>query len=396
MGKGREAGAGSGATTAAPATRLAELDVLRAAAVLMVIGHHWAQFVNRDTSIVTRVMWRSGWAGVDLFFVLSGFLVSGLLFREYARHGKVNILRFFVRRGFKIYPGFYVMIAVMAFLQYGQGPRPAAFWKSLLAEVVFFQNYFRGLWNHTWSLAIEEHFYLLLGLGFVAYTSRRRLGGNLRRASVLVALTCAACLAGRHFTAEARGYEWARVYAPTHLRIDALLFGVGLSYAYHYQRARVESFVRRLALPLLALSLALVCWPFAFGQESPLMYTVGVLSLTVGFGGIMMLMVVNGAGLGRRAPWLVAPLAFTGRHSYSIYLWHMPVLWLVTSRLLKSAGWERGGGPHFWAYFGGALLVGIGAAKLIEIPAIALRDRIMPSRSGAIIAAREDRAGSRP
>lgn len=126
------------------------------------------------------------------------------------------------------------------------------------------------------------------------------------------------------------------------------------------------------------------------------MYTVGVLSLTVGFGGIMMLMVVNGAGLGRRAPWLVAPLAFTGRHSYSIYLWHMPVLWLVTSRLLKAAGWERGGGLHFWAYFGGALLVGIGAAKLIEIPAIALRDRIMPSRSGAIIAVREDRAGSRP
>jgi peptidoglycan/LPS O-acetylase OafA/YrhL len=365
--------------------RLAELDVLRAAAVLLVIGHHWAQFVNRDTSALTRVMWRSGWAGVDLFFVLSGFLVSGLLFREYARHGKVNILRFFVRRGFKIYPGFYAMIAVMSFIQYGQGERPAAFWKSLLAEVVFFQNYFRGLWNHTWSLAIEEHFYLLLGLGFVAYTSRWKLGGNLKRASLLVVLVCAACLAGRFLTARELGYTWTRVYSPTHLRIDALLFGVGLSYAYQYQRARVEAFLGRFGLPLLAVSLALVIWPFLLAQEAPLMYTVGLLSLTVGFGGLMMLMVVRGGTFRRRVPWLVAPLAFVGRHSYSIYLWHMPVLWLVGYRLLKSTGWANGGSAHFWAYFGGTLLVGIGAARLIEIPAIALRDRIMPSRSGAVV-----------
>lgn len=369
----------------AATARLAELDVLRAAAVLLVIGHHWAQFVNRDTSALTRVMWRAGWAGVDLFFVLSGFLVSGLLFREYARHGKVNILRFFLRRGFKIYPGFYAMIAAMSLIQHGQGGPPAAFWKSLLAEVLFVQNYFRGLWNHTWSLAIEEHFYLLLGLGFVAYTSRWKLRGNLKRASLLVVLVCAACLAGRHFTAAGGGYSWTRIYAPTHLRIDALLFGVGLSYAYQYQRARVESFLGRLGLPLLVVSLALVVWPFLLAQEAPLMYTAGLLSLTVGFGGLMMLMVVRGGALGRRVPWLVAPLAFVGRHSYSIYLWHMPVLWLVGYRLLKSTGWQGGGSAHFWAYFGGALLVGIGAARLVEIPAIALRDRIMPSRSGAVV-----------
>ena len=59
-----------------------------------------------------------GWVGVDLFFVLSGFLVSGLLFQEYQRHGKIRVGRFLIRRGFKIYPSFYVFIAAVIYIQW--------------------------------------------------------------------------------------------------------------------------------------------------------------------------------------------------------------------------------------------------------------------------------------
>lgn len=365
--------------------RLAELDVLRTVAVLLVVGHHWAQFVARDTSFITRLMWKMGWVGVDLFFVLSGFLVSGLLFREYSKYGKVNVVRFFVRRGFRIYPSFYVMIAIMFAVQHWHDDHIGAFWKPLLAEITFVQNYFRGLWNHTWSLAIEEHFYLLLGLSFAFFTRKKLVKGGIRRAVLPVALVCLGCLCARIIWSVSFGYTWFRIYAPTHMRLDALLFGVLLSYAYHFRRSRVEELISKYSLPILGLSMLLLLCPVVFPQEAPFMYTFGLLCLTVGFGGIMMLMVVRGGAYGRRVPWLVLPLAYVGQHSYSIYLWHMPVLWLLTNRLLSVTGLEHGSAGHFWAYVGGSLLIGIGTAKLIEIPAIALRDRIMPSRSGAIV-----------
>src|SRR5215831_18752084 len=84
-----------------PSPRNAQLDALRAIAVLLVLGRHLPFFP----------LWiRVGWTGVDLFFVLSGFLISGLLFREYKATGGIRIGRFLVRRGFKIYPAYYLFL----------------------------------------------------------------------------------------------------------------------------------------------------------------------------------------------------------------------------------------------------------------------------------------------
>src|SRR5208282_5492945 len=77
------------------------LDILRCIAVIIVIFHH-----SGESTFFARV----GWAGVDLFFVLSGFLISGLLFSEYKRRRSINFKRFFIRRGLKIYPAFYVFL----------------------------------------------------------------------------------------------------------------------------------------------------------------------------------------------------------------------------------------------------------------------------------------------
>ncbi|HEX4406503.1 MAG TPA: acyltransferase, partial [Polyangia bacterium] len=128
--------------------RLNRLDILRAIAVLLVLGRHM---------YVTMFWMRTGWMGVDLFFVLSGFLVSGLLFAEHQKYGKLNVVRFWVRRAFKIYPAFYFLLIVSAVTGFHQKG-----W--LLADVFFFQNYVPGWWHHTWSLAVEEHFYLLAPL----------------------------------------------------------------------------------------------------------------------------------------------------------------------------------------------------------------------------------------
>src|SRR5689334_20467843 len=87
--------------------RLTELDFLHGIAVILVLfAHHYL-------TIYTATM---GWIGVDLFFVLSGFLVSGLLFAEYQKFGNIDTKRFLIRRGFKIYPAFYFSVFVTLFL----------------------------------------------------------------------------------------------------------------------------------------------------------------------------------------------------------------------------------------------------------------------------------------
>ncbi|MEK6578407.1 MAG: acyltransferase family protein, partial [Bdellovibrionota bacterium] len=92
-----------------PNPRLIELDVLRTAAVLLVLIRHIQILYPGDHTLVGRILeafQRAGWIGVDLFFVLSGFLVSGLLFKEFQRFGEIKIISFLIRRALKIYPAF--------------------------------------------------------------------------------------------------------------------------------------------------------------------------------------------------------------------------------------------------------------------------------------------------
>src|ERR1700722_9204731 len=115
------------------AARSKGIDVLRAIAVLLVIAYHAGVPVLRN----------AGWSGVDLFFVLSGFLVSGLLFSENKTFGKIRVGRFLIRRGFKIYPAFYLMLGVTALARFLVwhvdifGPA----WH----EALFLQSYLPGL-----------------------------------------------------------------------------------------------------------------------------------------------------------------------------------------------------------------------------------------------------------
>src|SRR5690349_6303271 len=134
--------------------RSSTLDILRAVAILLVFGQH---------SVELPLVPAMGWVGVDLFFVLSGFLVSGLLFREYQQTRQIRSGRFLLRRGFKIYPQFYLMIGLTALIARWDGHPVSG--RQITAEALFVQNYFQGFWIHSWSLAIEEHFYILLAIG---------------------------------------------------------------------------------------------------------------------------------------------------------------------------------------------------------------------------------------
>src|SRR5277367_6483083 len=121
------------------------LDVLRCVAILLVLFHHGQ---------ITPLFSRAGWVGVDLFFVLSGFLISGLLFGEYRKKGSIQFQRFFIRRGFKIYPAFYFLLAFVALVELYRHVFSSL--TKYLHEVFFIQSYYPGIWSYTWSLAVEE------------------------------------------------------------------------------------------------------------------------------------------------------------------------------------------------------------------------------------------------
>ena len=364
--------------------RFQQIDILRAIAVFLVLGRHMTPCPASVSPLlhqVTQVWVRGGWIGVDLFFVLSGFLVSGLLFREYEKHRQLHIGHFLIRRGFKIYPPFWLLLAVTALIvtwQHGRLPV-----RGLVFELIFLQNYGPALWNHTWSLAIEEHFYFILAIGLLALT-RWRSAAPFRAIPAAFISVALVCLMLRIATSLETPYNHQTHLFPTHLRLDSLFFGVLLAFFFHRQPVRFMSAARRLRYPILALGVLLLLPAFHLPLETtPFVFTYGLTLFYVG-GGCLLI-----AALGFRAPTARLPraVAYVGSHSYSVYLWHMPVaLWgtaIAAGVFSQHYNWF----VYAAVYLVGAVAVGVAMSILIEFPVLRLRDRFFPSRGAPLTTA---------
>ena len=289
-------------------------------AILLVIGRHPVVEADEAGRLAPLAsLWlRFGWTGVDLFFVLSGFLVGGLLFAELRAKGHLDVRRFLVRRGFKIWPSYYVYLAVAAMLiKIDLGGPPLKYARtitvSLLPNLAHAQNYLGTPLYHTWSLAVEEHFYLLLPIALLVLPRRA--------VPALALLIGVACLALRVATPEPPKDAMLSVLTPTHLRIDSLSFGVLLAYVAHFFPATWDRFGRHRSL-LLASGLALVA-PMAvltLGTD-PIIFRAGFTSLYLGYGCLLIAAVHLPDRLfaGR----IARAVARVGVASYSIYLWHL-------------------------------------------------------------------------
>jgi peptidoglycan/LPS O-acetylase OafA/YrhL len=358
-------------------SRSQHLDVLRLVAVLLVLGNHMAAPPG-DCSAALRAAagtWsRGGWVGVDLFFVLSGFLVSGLLFQEHQRRKTISAKNFLIRRGFKIYPGFWALTAftVLAGLTFDRQPQ---LWLKTASELLFVQNYGPALWNHTWSLAVEEHFYFSLVI-LLALLARRRETEPFSSIPILFFTIAAVSLILRIKTG-ALPYEHKTHLFPSHLRMDSLFFGVFLSYVYHYRRSWLLQFAhRRRALLSLVGCFAFVpafVWP---RETTPFLYTLGYSLFYLGGGCVLV------ATLGAEPRRALAIPAYVGARSYSIYLWHMPVaIWLAPRILatLEFFGLHPAWIVYLLIYVSVSLMFGLFMSILVEVPMLSLRERLFPS-----------------
>jgi peptidoglycan/LPS O-acetylase OafA/YrhL len=209
-----------------PANQIPALDALRSAAVLLVIGHHWAikeywMAGGIETPIQNHPLFYYGWAGVDLFFVLSGFLIGQQLWKELDRTGNVRLGRFLLRRGLRIWPLYFAML-----LFYAAGSdRIIPRWSDWL----FFSNYSPGGMGRGWSLSTEEQFYVAVPLLLLIFRKRIALGSYLW---VIAAIEAAVLFGRGHLLAElaARGATaadapFATVY-PIHTHLEGLLAGL--------------------------------------------------------------------------------------------------------------------------------------------------------------------------
>jgi peptidoglycan/LPS O-acetylase OafA/YrhL len=355
--------------------RLEGLDAMRGVAVLMVLGAHFNLTAPLSTAPWLNgvlLHWQaSGWSGVDLFFVLSGFLISSLLFREHAAHGRVRVGRFLLRRGLKIYPSFWVMVlfTVCAMLATGHPVQPA----ELLSELLFVQNYGPSLYNYTWSLAVEEHFYLLL-VGLIVWLGTR--DHDVRGVLRVALFTLPAVLVAR-FVSVWVWPEWYRIHVSyTHLRLDGLAFGVALGYVAVFHGDALEHWVRQWRWVLLIAS-GLLCVSLAgVPQRSPWLFTVGLSTLYLGAGSLLLLARYSPFALGLSG--LVAPLAWVGANSYAIYLWHVPVRQWGGGLLAWLTGQEAPTVGGLLLYVLGAVLFGAFMTRMVERPALAWRDRYVP------------------
>ena len=205
------------------------LDLLRALAIIIVVIYHAALFGFKLPGRVDRF----GWIGVDLFFVLSGYLIGGQLLAPLARGDKVNLGRFFARRALRIMPAYFAVLAIYFLLpswrEYPDMSQPL--WKFLLS-VQNIALHGGTAFSHAWSLAVEDQFYLALPFLLLFLCRRPRAAVIVPCLLVVGGIILRAFLAAQNPSVEGgvsfRGFQ-AWIYYPTWTRLDPLVWGVALA-----------------------------------------------------------------------------------------------------------------------------------------------------------------------
>lgn len=376
-----------------------QLDVLRGIAILLVFGRHLE--LSRPEGVVgifAGTWYRIGWLGVDLFFVLSGFLIGGLLVTELQKHGRIDVTRFLVRRGLKIYPAYFVFIAYLvlmpsakAFLRGGSAwttftEEGLRYWPNLL----FLQNYVgTNPAGHTWTLAVEEHFYLMLPFVLVALVAM----GRVRVLIPMCLLAVPTLLLGLRCAAVWTNDPFAVKMSATHLRLDALLFGVGIRGVAQYLPERFTA-VRQWRMWLIPAGLGLWSLNLFIEPSTGFIRTIGLTGTYLGSAAFLVAAyhthAVDFGRWGRFVSPIASLVGWVGVYSYGIYLWHVTAMGILEREIGgRMLAWAGGASSVVWlvsaaAVSVGAILSGVIASKVVEWPVLRLRDRFFPSRSGTM------------
>ena len=347
--------------------RSIELDFLRGIAILLVMGVHFKAPVTGVVALdwISETLERVGGVGVNLFFTLSGFLVGGLLLKEYKNTHSINGWKFLGRRAFKIWPPFYALILFHTVV--GHHDRSDFFWQNFFQV----QNYFGSSIKQTWSLAVEEHFYIFLTVLLVLLAKR----GPRFIISTLAAL-CILTIAMRIDAVSHDNLDAA--FRETHLRIDSLLYGVILAAISIFFPEKFNALASKRTF-LIICSLALVAFIYKTTDNEIVDRDLGYAVQGIGFS-LLLVLVYKNSGRLTRQKWYRA-IGQIGVYSYSIYLWHTlalePGQKLIDVFASKAVPLTVSWVITLAAQVILALIVGVIMTRLVEWPSLLLRERLL-------------------
>ncbi len=317
-----------------PGAHVAALDGIRGLAILLVLIFHSSCFCPEASSSRLEHLYYNlvsvGWCGVDLFFVLSGFLITGILLDS---RGDGYFRNFYARRVLRIFPLFYGCLLVA----YGVGPflrtdingldwlirKQLWFWSYLHNWLFAFQSFPQpNYMGHFWSLAIEEQFYLVWPLIVFVLSPR-----SVRRLCLILFLSSLFLRLGCLLYPGLGKQSHALIRYGTLTRLDGLVVGAVIA-----SWARTDGLLPRLhryAWPFLLAGLAgfgVTCVQALICHSLFLLDLIGFTALAVLFGGLVTLCITRPAGSPMVGGFSFGPLRFIGKISYAMYIFHQPIM----------------------------------------------------------------------
>ncbi len=335
--------------------RVPVLDGWRGVAIALVIAHHVGQNLSVDEAVYyAQDVTRFGQVGVDIFFGLSGLLITRLLLQEQSASGSFSLPQFYIRRTFRILPPMLAYIAAYTVL---------GLWTSnveFVSSLLFFRNYvptsITGFSSgHLWSLAVEEHFYLLWP-GLLALSGPRRA----KRLAVGLALSVglwrilAPHVAPGLFPGVSLGLR-------TDLRLDALLWGCVAACVLHTMKED-QTLAALLPSPIWIVAVILVPLSIQFYEPVATIWMALLIPLLLTW-----TLLYRESRISRVLAWV--GFAWLGRISYSLYLWQQ--LFLTPGWQTTSLWWR-----HWPWNLAAALVAATLSYHLLEKPLIAVGRRL--------------------
>lgn len=359
-------------------SRINGLDTLRACAISLVLMYHYRVFVSHEPSF--GFLSEIGWMGVDLFFVLSGYLIGNQIFAGLRSSSGFSLKTFYIRRALRTLPNFYVVLAIYFLFPIEAGGKALTpLWKFL----TFTQNFDLkpgSAFSHAWSLSIEEQFYVILPLCAMMTISLLK---SVRAMWLVLLSAMVGAMLMRYNMWQQLGEDGIRYYVTIYYsswcRFDELLPGVALALLKNFHPLIWARSLQHGRLTLVCGAIVSGLAMFLFTRYSYvdgqgfLWFTTifGYTILACGFALLTLASLSPDSYLYR---WRIPGAASIAVWSYALYLVHKPLMNALISAF-ELWGWSVKSWPGIAAMFACSVLAAYVLFRLVETPFMQMRDR---------------------